>query len=137
MPEAENKNSIRFWGTVIVGILGVCILTLFVVRLSTNEDTWVCENGTWIAHGQPSSPMPVSGCESQMQNVPQTPRSVDPAVINCTETHNGKLTLTVVGEEATAFCELPDKTVCEVKALLQGTCGSTESTVTTSTTTLP
>jgi len=26
------------------------------------EDTWICEDGQWIRHGQPSSPPPTSGC---------------------------------------------------------------------------
>ncbi|MGE5298318.1 MAG: GerMN domain-containing protein [Acidobacteriaceae bacterium] len=26
------------------------------------EDTWICEDGQWIAHGSPRDPQPVSGC---------------------------------------------------------------------------
>ena len=27
-----------------------------------NEDTWICENGQWIKHGNPSAPKPTGGC---------------------------------------------------------------------------
>jgi hypothetical protein len=33
-------------------------------RILTGEDAWLCVNGVWQKHGQPSSPMPTSGCES-------------------------------------------------------------------------
>lgn len=52
-------------------ILGFLIWT----RFSTGEDSWICSNGQWIKHGNPSAPMPTSGCGiSQDQNkVPEKP----------------------------------------------------------------
>lgn len=31
-------------------------------RFSTPEDSWVCRNGAWVRHGNPSGPRPQSGC---------------------------------------------------------------------------
>lgn len=36
-------------------------LFIFII-LRFNEDTWICENGQWVKHGVPNSPMPESQC---------------------------------------------------------------------------
>lgn len=40
------------------------ISILFFIRfiLGGSEDTWICQNGKWIKHGFPSSPMPTKLC---------------------------------------------------------------------------
>jgi hypothetical protein len=52
-------------------ILGVVVLAGLVILgirfFSGPEDTWLCQNGQWVKHGQPSSPMPTSGCGQQNQ----------------------------------------------------------------------
>lgn len=48
----------------VVGI--VIFITLAVVaalRVINPEDTWICNNGIWVQHGQPSSAMPTETCE--------------------------------------------------------------------------
>lgn len=42
-------------------ILGV-VVTLLVLRLLTPEDTWLCVNGEWVKHGNPSADHPATGC---------------------------------------------------------------------------
>jgi hypothetical protein len=52
----------RFWYlflTIIV-ILGFAIVGL---RGFSGEDDWMCQNGQWIKHGNPSAPMPVKQCK--------------------------------------------------------------------------
>jgi len=44
-------------------IIGVVLLTAFVVRFITPEDSWVCEKGEWVAHGHPAVEKPTSTCE--------------------------------------------------------------------------
>lgn len=54
----ENSFWIQF------GLL--IILLLFVVfglRLFSGEDNWICQDGQWIKHGNPSAPMPISECK--------------------------------------------------------------------------
>jgi len=49
---------------VVVFIFG--ILAMLAVRFifSGPEDTWLCENGQWTKHGQPTAAMPTSGCDN-------------------------------------------------------------------------
>lgn len=43
--------------------LSLLLIGLIVaIRFSTKEDTWICENGNWIKHGNPMSEKPASGC---------------------------------------------------------------------------
>src|SRR4030042_6707123 len=45
-------------------ILTLLVVCLFVARfiLGGNEDTWICENGQWVKHGNPSAPKPGGSC---------------------------------------------------------------------------
>jgi len=53
-------------------VLGIIILGL---RFLTDEDTWLCQNGQWVMHGQPNAPMPTTLCpgakinQNENQNV--------------------------------------------------------------------
>lgn len=54
---------------IIVAVIGIFILgglLLFVLwaRLLTDEDTWLCQNGQWVKHGNPSTPKPTLECRS-------------------------------------------------------------------------
>jgi len=42
----------------VVGAVAVIGLRFF----SGDEDTWLCQNDQWVKHGNPSAPMPASGC---------------------------------------------------------------------------
>lgn len=51
-------------------ILIIAVVILFLVLLAAGtilllrgkEDTWLCKNGIWEKHGNPSSPMPKEPC---------------------------------------------------------------------------
>lgn len=51
----------------------IFISALFLVRGS--EDTWICQNGMWIKHGNPNNPIPQSGCGIELPNL-KTAKSV-------------------------------------------------------------
>lgn len=52
-----------------LGWLVVLVLVVFLVLLARgNEDNWICSNGQWVKHGQPSQPMPTTGCGQAMSN---------------------------------------------------------------------
>jgi hypothetical protein len=53
-----------YWKISIVVVM-VIIIALTIRFLSGDEDTWLCQNGEWIKHGQPSAPKPTSGCNDQ------------------------------------------------------------------------
>jgi len=52
------KFSTKVW----LFILSVIII-LFVVRLLSGEDNWVCKGGEWVRHGNPIAPIPTDSCE--------------------------------------------------------------------------
>lgn len=60
-PETLPKPSI------VPKIIYIAIIILFIVILFVmfrgNEDTWICQDGQWIKHGNPSSTMPTKACK--------------------------------------------------------------------------
>jgi len=50
----------RLFVLVVAIILSAVVISFLFLR--GNEDTWICEQGKWIAHGYPSSAQPTSGC---------------------------------------------------------------------------
>jgi hypothetical protein len=57
------KNSVLILGIVILLVGGVFVA----LRLMTPEDTWVCQDGQWVKHGNPLAAQPSSQCGT-MQN---------------------------------------------------------------------
>jgi hypothetical protein len=56
----------------LVGLIFVAILVVFLVlRFSSPEDTWICQNGQWVKHGNPSAPMPKTPCGTGQLNLNQ------------------------------------------------------------------
>ncbi|MCX6796706.1 MAG: GerMN domain-containing protein [Candidatus Falkowbacteria bacterium] len=55
---------------IIITILGVVVILLFIIVgiriFSGPEDTWLCANNQWVKHGNPSAPMPTSGCGNNL-----------------------------------------------------------------------
>jgi hypothetical protein len=45
-------------------VFALLILTAFSIRflLGGSEDTWICQSGEWVKHGNPSAPKPVGKC---------------------------------------------------------------------------
>ena len=52
--------------TIIVIIIAIVILAAVWLGIrfiiGGPEDTWICENGQWVKHGQPSAPKPTTPC---------------------------------------------------------------------------
>jgi len=48
----------------IIVFLGLIIFLLLFIRffLDGDEDTWICSNGKWVKHGQPSYSKPIVSC---------------------------------------------------------------------------
>lgn len=46
-----------------IAIIILLVLAFVLLIFRGNEDNWVCENGDWVKHGNPSSPMPEEPCE--------------------------------------------------------------------------
>ena len=48
----------------IILIFLVILAAAISVKLLSNEDDWICQNGQWVKHGNPSAPAPAVGCGS-------------------------------------------------------------------------
>ena len=60
----KNKKILLIIALVFVALGGF----LIIARVITGEDVWLCVNGTWQRHGNPSSAMPTSGCSNVNSN---------------------------------------------------------------------
>ncbi len=58
--ERSARSKKIFIALVIAAAFAVAI---FGARFFSGEDDWICENGAWVKHGHPDSPMPTSVCK--------------------------------------------------------------------------
>lgn len=62
--------------TVIV-VIFLGTLMIMGLRISGGEDNWICQNGQWVKHGNPSSPAPTAECSKANQSQLEAQRNVD------------------------------------------------------------
>lgn len=55
----KKNQALMIFLAIIIG-LSVIIIN---IRFLSGEDDWVCRDGKWVSHGQPSAPMPTQACE--------------------------------------------------------------------------
>jgi len=109
----DNKNIIIALLIIIIAILATGVLVF--LRLSSPEDVWVCNAvGQWVKHGNPSAPMPTTGCDKT--GLP------NPASVHCEEVGGTLDIRTDATGGQVGYCILPDKTECEEWALLRNEC---------------
>jgi len=113
---------------VFLGFLGIVFVALIVIvgiRLFSGEDNWICQNGVWVKHGQPSGPMPTGTCKNGQQASPQkipTQTSLpNPASKNCLD-KGGKLKTVEETAGTLGICEFTDGTQCEEWKFFRGEC---------------
>jgi hypothetical protein len=55
---------------IIIAIIFIAMVAVFSLRflLGGPEDDWICVNNEWIKHGNPSAPMPETGCGPEIKN---------------------------------------------------------------------
>jgi hypothetical protein len=48
-----------------LSIILIAAAAIFILRFVFGgpEDDWICKDGKWIEHGNPSNPAPVESCE--------------------------------------------------------------------------
>ena len=60
-------NKIKFTNNksryILLAIILSIFLGIFTLRLFSGEDNWVCQNGQWIKHGNPSFAAPLTICK--------------------------------------------------------------------------
>jgi len=74
----------------IIGLLAIAALALAGRFFSGGaEDTWLCQNGQWVRHGQPAGPPPDTGC---------APEAVKPEVVLPVVGYSSRRTFKTYGE---------------------------------------
>ncbi|MCL4339030.1 GerMN domain-containing protein [Patescibacteria group bacterium] len=64
-----NKGSSVFLFLLVLIMLGAGLILSLRFLTGGDEDTWICQNGTWIKHGNPSRPMPSENCIQEDSSV--------------------------------------------------------------------
>jgi spore germination protein GerM len=54
---------------VVATLLAAAAIVVGLRLLGGDEDTWLCRDGQWVKHGNPSSPKPTAPCPGQSQKV--------------------------------------------------------------------
>ena len=57
-----------FYKALIVFILILISILAIRIIIGGDANTWICENGEWIKHGNPEKPMPTISCSSEINN---------------------------------------------------------------------
>ncbi|MCL5009027.1 MAG: DUF2178 domain-containing protein [Patescibacteria group bacterium] len=59
--ESEISQSRKIFYT-ILGLFVAAVVVVAGLRLFSGEDTWLCQNGQWVKHGNPAAPAPSRAC---------------------------------------------------------------------------
>jgi len=101
----------------IVGIMAI-VAVLAIIHFSSPEDDWICSNGAWIRHGNPSVAMPTTACPGAETNI----GLANPASINCVD-KGGTLKIETRPDGGEfGVCYFMDNYQCEEWALYRGDC---------------
>lgn len=80
----------------------IVVVSAVALRIFTKEDNWICQNGGWVRHGNPSSIQPTSTCPGAIVNTPAT--STDEQIIGGNLDEHGCL-----GPAGYSWCEAKNK----------------------------
>lgn len=62
---------------ILIAVMAVALAWLGIRFFSGNEDTWICSNGQWVKHGNPSASQPTTGCTNGNQNATTSTTNAD------------------------------------------------------------
>lgn len=116
----------------LLGIIFVAAIVWFGIRFfSGNEDTWICQNGEWVKHGNPSASMPETPClakgEITLPTQTGSPKAtnganmVNPASKNCVD-KGGQLAIVKETAGELGICKFPDGSQCEEWQFFRNEC---------------
>jgi len=61
-------NGLNLFWEILIGVVIVAVVILSIRFFSGPEDAWLCQNGGWVKHGNPSAAMPATTCGQQNNN---------------------------------------------------------------------
>lgn len=57
----KNKKNLK----IILAAIFFLLTSILGIKGLSGEDNWICQNGEWIKHGQPTTPKPTDSCPEQ------------------------------------------------------------------------
>ena len=57
----------KYWHVILLAVIAIVVIVLG-VRFFSGEDDWICQNGEWVKHGNPSAEKPVGNCGKIIEN---------------------------------------------------------------------
>jgi uncharacterized membrane protein len=57
-----SSNKIRM-GYFVLALVSALLVAIAALRFFSGEDDWICKNGQWVKHGNPSASMPITLCK--------------------------------------------------------------------------
>ena len=58
----EIKFVKKYYRIILLAIIAIIVIILC-IRFFSGEDDWICQNGEWVKHGNPSVEKPIIPCE--------------------------------------------------------------------------
>jgi len=131
----------------IILVLLAAIIMAGLILLRGNEDDWICNNGAWTKHGNPSAMMPTTSClgatactmeakicsdgssvgrqgpNCEFAPCPAASTALaNPASVNCKEKGGTSVNKTMPSGGQYGLCYFDDNRACEEWAMFQGDC---------------
>ncbi|MFA6918120.1 MAG: Gmad2 immunoglobulin-like domain-containing protein [Candidatus Gracilibacteria bacterium] len=102
----------------IIATVGIFVSLTACTIVLTGEDTWLCQDGAWVKHGNPSALQPTEECkkdDAQPQNPTQTPNQAQDQTPNPTPANDLQDLIKVTTPEANALIKSPLEIVGEAR----------------------
>ncbi|MDD5431044.1 MAG: DUF333 domain-containing protein [Candidatus Pacebacteria bacterium] len=111
-------NWIKQINLVVWVVIGAAIILILGLRFLVGgpEDSWICSNGQWVKHGNPSVSQPTEQCAND-----EKVNLANPASVNCEE-KGGELEIKNIEGGQIGICGFSDGTRCEEWAYFRGEC---------------
>jgi len=115
-------NKKILWGALILIVIlaGVVLVARFF--LGGDEDSWLCQDGNWVKHGNPASLAPASGCEPARQESEQDAGIANPASVNCLDRGGVEENRTDSTGGQYGVCKFSDGSDCDSWKFFRGEC---------------
>lgn len=109
---------------VVIALFAVAAGMLICRLLSGNEDTWLCEKGQWVKHGNPSDEMPAKECggRADADREENSAGLANPASVNCVEKGGTVEIKTDESGGQYGMCVFSSGEQCEEWAMYRGEC---------------
>jgi putative hemolysin len=111
-------NKKLFW----LVLIALIVVGGFLYLKGVGEDTWVCQGGAWVRHGNPRAPMPDTVCPGSVATSTEKTGLANPASAFC-EQSGGALIIEEGGTGGqVGICYFPESKQCEEWSMYRNEC---------------